>query len=268
MTVSSTRSRRRTIRTIAAALITAGSLPLVAACAATVPDEQPAKSAETAQPVAGTDDAETWTAPTECTTLDLTPGATLDGAGLGACVQTALSSYGSGRESIEGGTGTGEIVFHYTPRFEFQGTLTTPEGDVHMTFVDEVMWIDRGTGWIRGDVTSEDLEEQMAGVAGELYRMFSDPSMAADMIGSSASWVVGPLEEFPLGDGTVSSSHRITSSAAFSWNDIPVSQYSVWFEADWTPTGSEATIQMMGISDTTRQTYYDLGEPIEIVPVG
>ncbi|MGP6169810.1 hypothetical protein ACTU6U_14050 [Microbacterium sp. A196] len=267
MTFSNTRAGRRMIRRIAATVLTVGSLALVTACSAPEPDEKPVNGTEAAQPTASAADV-AWASPVECTTLDLTPGATLDGQGLGACVQTALSSYGSGRESIAGGTGTGEIVFRYTPRFEFQGTLTTSEGDVHMTFIDDSMWIDRGAGWIRGDVTSEDLEEQMAGVAGELYRVFSDPSMAAEMIGSSPTWVVGPVEDFPLGDGTVSSSHRITSSAGFSWNEIPISQYSVWFEADWTPTGSEATIQMMGISDTTRQTYYDLGEPVEITPVG
>lgn len=250
-------------------LVAIGALTLLAGCsAAETADPTKLKTAAPSPQSVEDEQPAAWSAPEACAALELTPGTTIDGEGLGACLSTALFSFGSGRESLDSSTGTGEVVFRYVPDFEFQGTLVTAEGDVHMTYADSTMWIDRGTGVIKGDLNSEDFEEQVAGLTGEMYRMFSDPALAAEMIGSSPVWAISEIEPFTLGNGEVSQSYRITSSAAFTWNEIPISQYSVWFESDWTPTGSEATIEMMGISDTARQTYYELGEPVEITPVG
>lgn len=215
-----------------------------------------------------TEAAKAWTAPDACTALDLTVGASIDGTALGACVSTALVSYGSGREYVETSTSAGEVVFRYDPDFEMQGDVETADGPMQLTFLDGVMWVDHGNGPVRGDIESEDMDEMMAGLAGEMYRMYSEPTMTAELIAASASWLVGAEEDVTLGNGEVVKAFPITSAAPFTWNEIPVEQSIAWFAADWTPVGVRGTVSMMGMTETTTQTYYDLGADVEITPVG
>lgn len=242
-------------------------LSLLAGCSSTTEsgsqaEPAPATSDSTAAPV---EDA--WTAPSECTALDLTPATSLSGTDLGACVATALSSYGSGREWVETSTGSGEVVFRYTPDFEMQGTVQTATGPMSMTYIDGTMWIDQGSGPVKGDLNSSNQEEMIAGLAGELYRIYSDPAMAADLISSGATWTVGAEEDVTLGNGEVVRAFAISVDAPFTWNEFPVNESLVWFAADWTPVGVRGTASMMGMTETTTQTFYDLGEPVEIIPV-
>lgn len=209
-----------------------------------------------------------WAAPESCDALDLTPGASLTGMALGECIAAGLISFGSGKEHVDGGTMSGEIGFRFDPDFEFQGTVDSNGEPMTMTFIDNVMWIDRGDGPVRGDVSSENLDEQMVGVAGELYRIYSDPTQHADLMSASPAWTVGGLEPLTLGNGETRNGIRVSSAAPFTWNEVPVDEYHVWFAEDRSPLGNRATISMMGITDTTTQTFYDLGEPVEITPVG
>lgn len=253
-----------------AALSAAFAVALLVGCTSPAPDPAPDQASEPAE--SATPSAEPtpdgWVAPAECEALDLTPGVSLAGADLGACVATALSSYGSGREWVESSSGTGEVVFRYDPEFEMQGTVQTSTGPMTLTFLDGTMWIDSGAGPVKGDVNSSDQEEMLAGLAGELYRIYSDPAMAADLISAGPTWTVGAEEDVTLGNGESVRAFPIVVAAPFTWNEFPVADSLVWFASDWTPVGVRGTVSLMGQSETTTQTFYDLGEPVEIVPVG
>lgn len=206
--------------------------------------------------------------PAECSSLDLAPGAQLDGAALGACVARALSSYGSGKMRMDGDT-AGDIEFTYTPDYSFQGEMQGFDGPVRITFLDGEMWIDSGSGPIRGDVNSENQEEQLAGLAGELYRFYSDLEVTAELIAAQPVWQVQDATELislPSGDSV--ESFKIVSGGAFTWNDMPVSEFIVWFGEGWVPSATQATVDVMGMTSTRSQHFYDLGDPVTITPLG
>lgn len=259
------------LRKSVSALLTLTALAALTACSAQVPPESsaaPTEPAANSGAPEATAEPQGWTAPESCAALDLTPGATLTGTALGECIAAGLISFGSGKEHVDGGTLSGEISFRFDPDFEFQGTVSSNGEPLTMTFIDNVMWVDRGDGPVRGDVSSADLDEQLVGVAGELYRIYSDPTQHADLMSASPAWVVGDSEPLVLGNGETHNGIRVSSAAPFAWNEIPVNEYHVWFAEDRSPLGNRATISMMGITDTTTQTFYDLGEAVEITPVG
>lgn len=253
-----------------AVLLLAGCSAAPAAEESVAPSSTP--TAATATPTASTTptpEPAGWTAPEECTSLDVTAGATVDGETLGACLQKGLAAYGSGSETISGEELGGEVRFRYTPDFEFQGELETGDGPVKITFLDGTMWVDHGEGAVKGDLESADPDEQMAGIAGELYRVLSDPTFAGDLVAASPEWTVAAAtESITLINGETVEAHRMRSAAPFSWYDLPVQEYVVWLAPDWTPVGSQATASFFGTASTVTQHYYDLGEPVEITPVG
>lgn len=208
------------------------------------------------------------TIPDSCAALNLAPGVALDGTDLGTCLTESLSSYGSGRMQMTTDT-VGEIEFTYSPEYNFQGNFEGPDGPVRMSFVDGVMWIDLGDGPVKGDIESDNFDEQMAGMAGELYRFYSDLEQTVQLIALQPTWnVVGEKETVALPTGEQVEAYRIVSGGSFVWNEVPVSEFVVWFGEDWVPVSTQATMEMMGMSVTNSQKFYDLGEKIVITPLG
>ncbi len=253
------------------AAIAAATLGLVGCNADEAPQPQPAQSAETE----GAEETSTEfvapksrEVPEACAELELTLGAQLEGGALGECVGQALSSYGTGKMEISGET-TGLVEFSYDPEFNVQGELQSPAGPVKLAYVGGEMWIDSGSGPVKGDAESEVLEEQLAAVAGELTRMYADIEQTVQLIQAQPVWqVAGDFATVELRDGEAVEAYKIVSGGAFSWHEIPVSELIVWFGEDWVPLSTQATVEMMGMRSTNGQEFYDLGEPVTIVPLG
>ncbi|MDA4891357.1 hypothetical protein PFZ55_31200 [Streptomyces sp. MS2A] len=250
---------------------------LLAGCTATAPAPtgSPSADASTPSPLPNatltptpTPSEKTWASPAECAALPLSPGAAYDGATLGACVAMALRSTGSGLETIRSGSQNGEVRFRYAPDFEMQGTIDDAEGSMEVTYIDGQMWIDRGTGPIAGDVTSADPEVMIAGIAGELTRIFADPAATVDLIAASPTWTVQEPAPVELPNGTTVDAYRIVSDAAFSWGGVGVDAYELWYSDGWVPVGATGTVSFLGLTETATQYYHDLGSPVEITPVG
>ena len=204
--------------------------------------------------------------PASCAALTLAPGSVLDGTGLGDCVSQALASFGSGTMQTIGDP-YGEVDFTYDPDYSFRGEFTGPDGPISLTFVDGVMWVDTGSGPVKGDTESADPEEQMAGVAAALYRVFSDPAQTASLVAAQPNWTVQQArDQVSLPDGSTVESFKIVSDGPFVWNEIPVAEYILWYGDDWVPVGSQASMTVMGQSAINSQKYYDLGAPITIAP--
>ncbi|MGM7670671.1 hypothetical protein [Microbacterium sp. A93] len=252
---------------IKAAMGVMGAIVLLSGCAATAPESENAEKPDavtSAEPVV---EPAGWVAPDSCTSLSLLPGNTLAGDALGACVEEIMPSLGSGKEILHNSYGTGQAVFRFVPDFALQGTTAGSSGGIGVTFLGDQMWVDFGNGPVKGDVNSTDPEEVIAGAASELYRFFTLPSTNATMVASSPSWNVSEIETVDIGNGETAEAYRITSTEPFTWLEMPVDEYVLWFAPDWTPVGSESTATMMGVTETSRQTYYDMGEPVEITPV-
>ncbi|MFF9352686.1 hypothetical protein [Streptomyces sp. NPDC014734] len=211
--------------------------------------------------------AEKREVPESCAALDLKPGAKLDGAALGVCVSEALSSYGSGKMRLTADT-FGDIEFTYDPKYSFQGEMQGTNGPFKMTFLDDVMWIDNGSGPVKGDPKSDDPEERLVGATGQLYRIYSDLEQTAEMVKSQPVWKVDEaLDQISLPNGESVKSYKIVSDGPFNWNKIPVSEFILWFGDDWMPVGDQASVDFMGTKGTHTQNFYDLGEPVTIKPM-
>lgn len=258
--------RRRLLGTTTALL---GILALAGCSAEPAPDTadagSPSASAATAEePALATDRV----VPDSCAALDLSPGAQLEGTALGECVSEALSGYGTGKMRLTADT-YGDIEFSYTPEYNFQGKLQGTDGPISIVFLDGEMWLDSGSGPVRGDLDSADPEEQLAGAAAELYRFYSDLEQTAQLIQSQPVWNVAQAQDaISLPNGDSVQSYRITSAGAFTWNEMPVSEFILWFGEDWVPVGDQATMSFLGTSATHTQHFYDLGEPVTIEPLG
>ncbi|WP_405373558.1 MULTISPECIES: hypothetical protein [unclassified Microbacterium] len=207
--------------------------------------------------------------PPECESIDVELGGTLYGGDLGSCLQAAIAGYDTGMLTLTGPELAGEATYHYDPQFEFRANLETGDGPVEMSFVDGVMMLDDGSGPVVGDPESDDPDTRLAGVAGELYRVFSDPGFIGDLIDASESWnVADATDEVQLRSGETVTAYRVESSAPFRWFDIPVDSYAVQFTADWQPVSAASTSDFFGTSSTITQEFSRLGEPVSIEPLG
>lgn len=228
--------------------------------AATEPVE--AEAAEAESPATGRE------VPAVCAGLDLSLGSQLDGTPFGDCVALALSSFGSGKMKIAGET-TGEFEFTYDPDYNVQGELTTPTGPMKIAFVGTDMWIDSGNGPVKGNPESEDPEEMMAALAGELTRQYADVTQTAQLMQGQPVWNIADAKEpITVATGEQVDAYRIVSAGPFEWNGIPITEYVAWFDDDWVPLSTQATMEVMGMSGTNSQHFYDLGEPVTIKALG
>ncbi|RLP83058.1 hypothetical protein D9V34_07400 [Mycetocola lacteus] len=254
-------------RILVAASTAACAALLLAGCSA----EKAAEPAASAPPKVAEASASPTTSvrtfPTSCAGLNLSLGAQLEGGALGQCVSAALSSYGSGRMHLTADT-FGEVEFTYDPSYSFSAHLEGPSGPISMRYVDGEMWVDSGTGPVKGDPNSDDPAEQLVAVTGELYRFYSDLQQTAELIAAQPAWTVDSArDQVTMPGGDTIESYKIVSDGAFSWNGMPVSEFILWFGDDWLPVGTQATVDFLGTSGTHTQHFYDLGAPITIAPL-
>ena len=253
----------------AAALAALGIVVVLSGCAASETPTQKTPDAVAETPAAeDPSDEPTWAAPAICQDIDLTPDVIVPGSVLGGCVAEALPSFVTGKEFVETSMQSGEVVFRYRgTELDMQGGSDGDAGTTQFTMLDGTMWMDSGSGWVKGDVNSDDQEAQMIGATAEIFRTYADPVHYADLISAGAEWRVGAAESVTLGNGENIEAYPIAVTAPFTWNDIPVTASLAWFAEGWVPVGVRGTVEMFGMTETTTQTWYELGEPVEIVPV-
>lgn len=235
----------------------------------TATDAAPAPTATATAVPAPDDTSEAGGVPVECETVDLTPGGTVAGEELGPCLQAALVQADTGTVTLSGAELGGTVQYRHSPAFAFAGELETGDGAVEMSFIDDVMTLDAGDGPIIADPESADPDEQLAGITGELYRVFSDPAFIAELIAAGDTWRIGsePEEVTPAGGEPVTAT-RIESAAPFSWYDIPIEDYTVLVAEDFTPVTATSTTGFLGRSASMTQEFTGIGGPVSIEPVG
>lgn len=264
------------------AVIFAGSLALLGACSSS-DEESPTAASTTSQAdspaptEAAPEPSDEPTqepaqaareVPSECSDLSLTAGQQYSGQELGACVSAALVSFGSGRMDSTGDQLQGTAEFLYSPEYSVKVAGKADGSSMSLVFVEDTMWVDNGSGWVEGDINSSDQEEMLAGLAGELYRIYSDPIQTANLVSGGDSWTTASaLETKKLPNGQSVESFKITNDAPFTWNDIQVEELVLWYGPDWLPVATQATTSVAGLGSITNgQEFYDLGTEITIEP--
>ncbi len=207
--------------------------------------------------------------PDTCAALSLTPGGQLSGAAFAPCLSDVLAGFGSGRLLLTGPALSGDLAVAFGEGDSFQGALTDAQGPMTITLLDGTLWIDRGTGAVRGDVNSEDPQAQRVGIAGELYRSYADVHYLTDMIAAQPTWTVAEETE-PLATpaGDIVNAYRIDSDGAVALNGLSVDGYTLWLAEDWTPLASRASLTLDALAGEYRLEFVDLGAPVDIHPVG
>lgn len=262
------------------ALTLVGAVALLPACSS--PDEESAPQASQSSGAANSDapteptpaPAEAEPAPkereipAECASLTLAPDQTYTGAALSKCVAQALVSFGSGKMDMSGVDLDGTVQFTYDPNYSFEVAGTSNGTDVKLVYTNDVMWVDTGGGWVKGDIESSNQEEMLAGVAGEMYRIYADPSMTAELIASGPEWQADSATATKtLPSGEEVETFRIANTAPFDWHDFQVEEFVFWYGADWVPVASQATSSVWDMPAMTySQDFYELGADISILP--
>lgn len=205
--------------------------------------------------------------PDSCSALELQPNAQFTGGDLGVCVADSLASFGSGKMQLTADS-YGVVEFTYDPEYSFQATLEGSGESTKLVFQDGEMWVDAGAGPIKGDLESDDPQQQLIGAAAQMYRYYSDPKQTEGLIAAQPAWQTDAEQALvSLPDGSDIDAYRITSADEFTWNGFPVSEAILWFAEDWTPVGVQATVAFGGNAETYSQQFYDLGMPVTIRPL-
>lgn len=206
--------------------------------------------------------------PSECSALTLDFNTTYSGAEFSKCVTAALTSFGSGRMDMYGDDLNGNVNFTYAPDYSFEVTGTSNGQATKLVYVGTEMWVDNGAGWIKGDINSSNQEEMLAGLAGELYRIYADPAMTAELIAGAQEWRSGAeFEMRGLPSGDTVEAYRIVNTQPFAWHDMQIQEFVMYYRKDWVPVGSSATSSMGGMAPMTyAQDFWDLGADISIKP--
>ena len=269
------------LKTLRAIALT-GAIALTAACSPGTDGakgaeggDKPAESApadsETGADNGGEDNANEGAAsgrevPEECASLTLATGETYKGKDLAYCVTAALTSYGSGMMDMSGDELQGTVQYTYTPDYSFSVEGEANGSAVKLVYNGEGIWADHGNGWIKGDTESDDYEVQMVGMVAEVYKAYANPAVTAAMIAGADTWTADAKTEVrttPAGDKI--ETIRIANSEPFTWNEIEVKEFVLWYGEGWVPVSSEATSGLPGFpAATVGQEFYELGSDITI----
>lgn len=257
---------RSSLKVASVAVVAVFGMLGLASCAGTTPTaEVPTPSASATQPGSISPGTVVVTAPAECDDVELSPGVSVNGAALAACVVGFSRAAGSGHEYLQSGDTSGEVDFVYADESQMSGTLTGPDGPTSFVLTPEESWVTINGAWVRGDVSSTDAGELVAGTVGTAYRAMADPSLAASMIAASPTWIVQTDQDLvTLPNGDEVHAWRVQSGAPFTTLGVEVQEMIVWLAPGHTVVGNQATVTVGGVQTTTLQQYTDWGVPVTI----
>ncbi|UFU06517.1 hypothetical protein [Ruania halotolerans] len=190
------------------------------------------------------------------------------GEAVAACAVGMLMAYGSGREYVDDGETYGEADFLFTEDLRsFDAVMHTADGDAGLIVIGADAWLEMDGAWVASDPDSTDPGEQMAAMVGGLYRALADPITVMDVLSGSDTWTVQEDRELiTLPDGTDVNAWQVVADEPFTWGEVQVTDWVLWFGSDHTPVGNRGTSTMFGFEGTSSQIFYDLGADITIEP--
>lgn len=195
-----------------------------------------------------------------CLQID-TNAPTVDGTTLGTCISEALHVIGTFKASSTMGGEPQDAEIRLRPDVAIHGT--SPDDEV--IFVDDVTYKNEGDGWVQGDANSDDTEEYIGGMAGQLLVAVFAGDVLKQTIAACPVWNIEVAsKKLTLPDDQVVDTRVFSCAAPFDSFGTTVSPMHVWIGADWTPYGFESTATGYGQVIDGVSYYYDHGVPVEI----
>ncbi len=249
------------LRILSSSVLAVAVVAVVAGCAGATP-EVDAAAPPTPIP---TTSATTIEAAASCLSIDTT-APTVDGVTLGTCFADALHAVGSMKATNETGDRRQQADIRLRPDIAIHTTTTDSDGTSEVIFVDDVAYEDDGSGWIRGDVSSEDDDEMILGGVGELLVAVFAGDVLKQSIAACPVWNIEPgTTSITLPDSRVVETREFACAAPFESFGTTVSPMSLWIDEDWTPYGTQSTVTGFGQVIDGAQYYFDHGVEVDIV---
>lgn len=240
----------------------AGILLLVACGPTPTPSAShtPQAAESSAPAVIETEDA---VAADSCTSIDLASD-TATGVQLGTCFSEALHLLGTFRVKVDSGDQLqiGEVRLLPDVAIHGKSTGTNPHEAV---FIDDVAYLDNGTGWVRGDPDSDDFEEVTVGNAGRLMVAAFSGDVLRESVKSCPLWNVLPgTEKLTLPDDMVVDARVFECAAPYQVASMTITDSRLLFAQNWTPVSASYTTTGFGMSIPAEQWWYDFGADLKI----
>ncbi|WP_277207229.1 hypothetical protein [Isoptericola croceus] len=220
------------------------------------PAEEPSDDGEVADPVEDAEPVGGAPSPDACDDIRMVEDRQYAGAALSGCISALLVAWGTGREYMDDGDFVATVEFVYTE--DVRSFDVEMDGDVsgRLRVIGTDSWFDRGAGWEPDDTM------------GPLYAALSDPAALFEIMLPDSTWTVQPERELiSLPNGDDVEAWAVTLDEGYALEEMEVEAWTLWFADDLTPVGNSGTSAMWGVSATTTQILYDLGdEDIVIEP--
>lgn len=211
------------------------------------PSAEPTSSAPEAAPAVA-----------ECDGILFEVGGEIAGEDLAACMSAAMLAAGSGAHRVENSTGVTDVEFAWTPEFSMSA-----QGELAFVIRGEDGWVDVGNGWVRGDMSSSDPEIMMAGTLVETVRQVGDPRVMTALL-AQTPWTIVESGTVPATDAVADTAWLLQPTGSISLMGVAVSDPQLWFGTDYLGVYFVATASVMGVTETTSNTFLQWGEPVEI----
>lgn len=249
------------LRILASSLLAVAVVAVVAGCAAATPEVD---AAAPPSPIPTTS-APAVEAAASCLSIDAA-APTVNGATLGTCFADALHAVGSMKATYETGDRRQQADIRLRPDIAIHATTTDADGTSEVIFVDDVAYENDGTGWIRGDVSSDDDDEMVLGGVGELLVAVFAGDVLKQSIAACPVWNIEPgTTRITLPDSQVVETREFICAEPFESFGTTVGPMSVWIDEDWTPYGTQSTVTGFGQVVEGAQYYFDHGVEVDIV---
>lgn len=251
------------VAAVAGVLLLAGCTPAAPEAETTAEQSSPQKTEQAEAPA-----ADDYAQPDACKILMLTPGVSMDGPSVAQCLAVSLSTYGSGKASIESDVLSGDVSFTYGgDGYSYAGTVDTEDGTAEITYADGGTWVDRGDGAERLDFGAASPDPIVA-IETQRWEAIASPSVTAALVNAGEFWQVGQAKDITLGDGSTVNAFPVSNAGPITASKLTGQDLTVWFTERAVPVAIEGNLTFFGTTTDFRTTFYDLGSPVTIDPVG
>lgn len=198
----------------------------------------------------------------ECEGIILESNAVIEGGKLADCIVAAMLAAGTGTHRVESSVAPPTVVdFLWDPDF----SMNVREGQNSVIIKGNTGWYKGDNGkWIQEEDHSSDPDVNLANGIIKLTRVFSNPLVLRDYFASSPTWIVVGEESVPADDAVSDIAWHLVPEAPINYNGVMLTDVGIWLTSNYLAAYYVSTATMMGVTDTTSNTFLQWGEKVEI----
>lgn len=198
----------------------------------------------------------------ECEGIIFESNAVIEGKKLADCIVAAMLAAGTGTHRVESSAAPPTVVdFLWDPDF----SMNVREGQNSVIIKGNTGWYKGDNGkWIQEEDHSLDPDVNLANAIIKLTRAFSNPLVLRDYFASSPTWIVVGEESVPADDAVSDIAWHLVPEAPINYNGVILTDVGIWLTSNYLAAYYISTASMMGITDTTSNTFLQWGEKVEI----